>query len=98
MFSLNPMASVAQSHMCGHIPLYTVPPIPLLEILVHLRIAWMDRVGRIMSFSQDSLFEVSCFWHTYATFEPYSSLFILGEIWGFSLFHTLLDFLNSNVI
>jgi hypothetical protein len=84
MFSLNPMASVAQSHMCGHIPLHTVPPVPLLEIVAHLGTAWMDRVSKIVSFSQDSLSEVS--------------LFILYEIWGFSLFHTLLDFLYPNII
>jgi hypothetical protein len=29
----------------GHISLHTVPPIPLLEILVHLSTAWMDRVS-----------------------------------------------------
>jgi hypothetical protein len=98
MFNLNPMTSVAQSHKCGYISLHTVPSIPLLEILVHLGTATVDTIGRIMSFPQDGLSKTSCFGHTSSILKPYSSLFILCEIWGFSLFHTFLDFLNPNII
>jgi hypothetical protein len=51
MLSFDPMTGVTQGHMGGYIPLHPIPPIPLLEILIHFGATWVNGIRGIMSFS-----------------------------------------------
>jgi hypothetical protein len=38
------LAYIAHSHMCSHISLQSIPPILLLQILIHLGTTRMNRI------------------------------------------------------
>jgi hypothetical protein len=72
-----------------NITLHTIPPISLLQILVHLGTAKMDRIRRVMSFLHNFLSKVIHIGHTYPLSEPYCSLFIFGEVRCLAFFYHL---------
>jgi hypothetical protein len=98
MLSFDCMTVVTQRYMGCYIPLHPIPPIPLLEILIHLGATWVNGISQIMSLSYDGLSEISHIQHTNPVPKSYSSLIILYEIWGFILFDSLSDFLYLYIL
>jgi hypothetical protein len=97
VFSLNSLAHIAHSHMCSHISLQSIPPILLLQILIHLSATRVDRVIRIMGFSQYSLTEAFNIRNTYPVLEPYSALFIFREFRTLTFSNQILDLLYFSI-
>jgi hypothetical protein len=52
MFSLNMQTRVIKSNILGNISLHTIPPISVLEVMVHLIPPWMNGISRLMCFTK----------------------------------------------
>src|SRR6266498_5350441 len=70
MFCLDSLASVAQGYIFSDISLHPIPPVVLFKILIHLSTSWMNRVSRIMCFSQYGLSERFDVWYTQSLLKP----------------------------
>ena len=50
VFCFHPSADITFIHELSNLSLHSSPPIRLLEVIVHLRTAWMDGKKRIVRF------------------------------------------------
>jgi hypothetical protein len=50
MFSLDSLTSVAKGNILGNVSLHSIPPISVLEIMVHLIPSWMNGISKLMRF------------------------------------------------
>jgi hypothetical protein len=98
MFCLDSLEHITQCHMSCNITLHAIPPISLLQILIHLGTARMDRISQVMSFLQNFLMKVIYIGHTYPLLEPHSSMFIFCEVRCLSCFYDLLYLLNLSIL
>jgi hypothetical protein len=98
MFCLDSLTHIAQCHMSCNITLHAIPPISLLQILIHLGTARMDRISRVMSLLQNFLTKVIHIGHTYPLLEPHNSLFIFCEVTCLAFFYLLLYLLNLRIL
>jgi hypothetical protein len=80
MFCLDSLTHITQYHMSCNITLHAILPISLLQILIHLGTARMDRISRVMSFLQNLLTKVIHIGHTYPLSEPHRFMFIFCEV------------------
>jgi hypothetical protein len=97
MFGLNSLTHITLSHMSSNISFQSIPPILLLEILIHLSATRVDRVIRIMSFFQYSLTKAINLRNTYPILELYSTLLILREFWHSTFRNQILNLLNFSI-
>jgi hypothetical protein len=97
VFIPNSLTHIAHSHMCSHISLQSIPPILLLQILIHLGATRVDRVIKIMGFLQYSLTKAINLRNTYPVLEPYGALFILRELWTSTFSNKILDLLHFSI-
>jgi hypothetical protein len=97
VFSLDSLGHITHSHMCSHISLRPIPPILLLQILIHLSATSVNRVIRIMGFLQYSLTNAINLRNTYPVLEPYCALLILGEFRTSTFSNQILDLLYLSI-
>src|SRR5688572_30216226 len=97
MLGLDSLTHITLSHMSSHISFQSIPPILLLQILIHLSATRVDRIIRIMSFFQYILTEAINLWNTYPIFEPYSTLLILHEFRNSTIRDQILTLLNLSI-
>jgi hypothetical protein len=95
--SFDSLTHNTHSHMCSHISFQPIPPVLLLQILIHLSATRMNRVIRIMGFLQYSLTEAVNLRNTYPVLEPYRALLILREFWTPTLSNQILDLLDFSI-
>jgi hypothetical protein len=74
MLCLDTLASVTDSHVLRNGTLHSIPPESFLEVIIHLRAAWMNGIRCIMSLTQDQLPEIPHIWHTYPALVPQGTL------------------------
>src|SRR6185436_4260352 len=94
MLSLDTLTGVTNSHVLCHRTLHPMPPETFLQIIVHLRAAWMNRVSCIMGLTQNQLSEILHIWHTDPVLVPQGTLIILSEVWSLALLEQLTDLLQ----
>jgi hypothetical protein len=97
MFGLDSLTHITLSHMCSNISFQSIPPILLLQILIHLSATRVDRVIRIMSFFQYSLTKAINLRNTYSILEPYCTLLILREFQNSTFRNQILNLLNFSI-
>src|SRR3954463_12332150 len=68
---LHSPAHITLRHVTGNIPLHTSPPKALLEILIHLCTARVNRQLGIMGFLHDDFSEISLFGNNNSLFEQH---------------------------
>ena len=98
MFGLDSLTHITLSHMGSDVSFQSIPPILLLQILIHLSATRVDRIVRIMGFLQYSLPEAINLWNTYPIFEPYGTLPILREFWNSTFSNKILNLLNFSIL
>jgi hypothetical protein len=79
VFSLNSLTHIAQSHMCSHISLQSIPPIFMLRILIHLGTTRMNRIIQVMGLLFNSFMKAINLRNTYLVLEPSDALLIFRE-------------------
>jgi hypothetical protein len=82
VFGLDSLTHITQSHMYSHISFQPIPPVFLLQILIHFSATRMNRVIRVMGFLQYSLTKAINIRNTYPVLEPYCALLILCKLWA----------------
>jgi hypothetical protein len=97
MFSFYSLTHITHSYMCSHISLQSIPPILLLQILIHLSATRVNRVIRIMGFLQYSLTKAINIRNTYPVLKPYRALLILREFQTSTFSNKILDFLYFSI-
>src|SRR5688572_7692484 len=97
VFSLNSLTYIAHSHMCSHISLQSIPPIFLLQILVHLGTTRMNRIIRVMGLLQYNLTKTFNIRNTYPVLEPYGALLIFCEFWTSIFSNQILNLLYFRI-
>src|SRR5437016_855441 len=98
MFYFDSLASVAQGYILCDISLHPIPLEILLKVLIHLSTSWMDRVSRIMCFTEYGFSESLNVWYAQPLLEPYRTLLIFSEMWSFSILDELLDLLDLFIL
>jgi hypothetical protein len=83
--------------MCSHISLQPIPPVLLLQILIHLSATRMNRIIRVMGFLQYSFMKAVNLTNTYPVLEPYYALLILREFWTSTFSNQILDLLDFSI-
>src|SRR5690242_11660315 len=93
MFSFDPLTYITNDHMCSYVFFQTIPPVLLLQILIHLGTTRMNRIIGVMGFLQYGLTEtvnlrksgLDC------------ALFILHEVWTSTFCHQIFGLLNFGI-
>jgi hypothetical protein len=76
MFSLNSLTSAAKGNILSNIPLHTIPPISIIEIMVHLIPSRMNGISRFMCCTKYLIFQFLDVQHTNPSFIPQHSFLI----------------------
>jgi hypothetical protein len=76
MFSLDSLTSVAKSNILGYVSLHSIPPISVLEIMVHLIPSWMNGINRLMCFMKYLVLQFLEARHTYPPVVPQHTFLI----------------------
>jgi hypothetical protein len=97
MFGLDSLTHITLSHMHGNMSFQPIPPVLLLQILIHLSATRVNRVIRIMGFFQYSLMKAIILRNTYPILEPYDALLILREFWTSTFSNQILNLLNFSI-
>jgi hypothetical protein len=97
VFNLNSLTQIAHSHMCIHVSLQSIPPIFLLQILIHLGATRMIRIIRVMGLLQNSLTKAFNIRNTYPVLEPYGALRILCEFRTSTFSNQILNLLYFSI-
>jgi hypothetical protein len=97
VFSFDPLTHITHSHVCNHIFFQPIPPVFLLQILIHLSATRMNRVIRVMGFLQYSLTEAINLRNTYPVLELYCALLILRKFWTSIFSNQIFDLLDFSI-
>jgi hypothetical protein len=83
--------------LLANISIQPIPPVLLLQILVHLSATRMNRVIRVMGILQYSLTEAVNCRNTYPVLEPYCALLILRKVWTSTFSNQIFDLLDFSI-
>jgi hypothetical protein len=78
----DPSTTIAHSHMLCDFPLHSVPPEFLLQILIHLLTARVNRISCLMSFLKDQFPNRLDIRNAQAAFEPYHTFCIFPKVFA----------------
>jgi hypothetical protein len=98
MFCLDPLTTVASSHILCYISFHTVPPKSFLQVLVHLLTTRVYRVCYLMSFLENQFPDWFDIRNTQPILEPYHSFYIFMEICTFPINDQLPDLVDLLII
>ena len=70
MLCLNSLPYITYCYILGNIFLHSCPPESFLQIQIHLGVAWVNRVRRIMSLLKNQLPDLRVIRHIYTILKP----------------------------
>jgi hypothetical protein len=79
MLSFDSLTSVTKSNIFGDISIHTIPPISVLDIMVHLIPYWMSGISGSMCFKRYLILQLLDVRHTDPSFVPQHTFIILRE-------------------
>jgi hypothetical protein len=98
MFCLDPLTTVASSHILGYLSFHTIPQESLLQVLVHFLATRVYRIRCLMSFLEDQFPDRGDVGNTLPILEPYHSFCIFTKIWTFPIDDRLPDLIDLLII
>src|SRR3954470_15023468 len=96
MSRLESLTYITLGDIASDLSLHLMPPILLLQILIHLCSSGVDRIKSIMGFFQNSLLQLGTGWHTDRSFIPQNSI-IFGESRYFSYSDMTFDSVDTSI-
>jgi hypothetical protein len=70
MLSFDSLTDIAKSDILGNISLHSIPPISVLEIMVHLIPSWMNGISELVSLTKYFILQLLNIRHTDPSFVP----------------------------
>src|SRR3954462_10631903 len=97
MSRLDSLTYITLGDIASDFSLHLMPPKLLLQVLIHLSSSGVDRINGIMSFLQNTLFQLGICWYTKASFAPHNSFFIFGESGYFACTNMTFDSVDTSI-
>jgi D-mannonate dehydratase len=97
MFCLDPLTTVASSHILCYLFFHNIPPEILLQVLVHFLTIRVCRIRCLMSFLENQFSNRGDVGNAQSIFQPYHSC-IFTEILAFSIYDQLPDLVDFLII
>jgi hypothetical protein len=98
MLCLDPLITIASSHILYYLSFHTIPPESLLQVLVHFLASRVYRICCLMSFFENQFPNRGDVGNAHSTLEPYHSFCIFTKIWTFPIDDQLLNLIDFLII